>query len=320
MNNSDAETNVVEDNDADTTAVVNIDADTSAVVNSDDSTGIEGIKKRLDAPNNSPQKFEDFLQYDNLFTNKEDVVPVITNDIPNGIEGIQVRLDKINNIQIPKLLTNVKNLIDKLKDAQAKINVITFEYQKTLAKLNQDADKNQSENTALTTKLNELEKEKKTATTNQTKIIADLEKAVFAVEANLRNANDMTIQGIKPQPQQEQVTQDDLNVIYPIQNNFDTENVEIDNLKNLPSPSNQSQRQTIQDNQQEGMFPTLVSDENKENRDSLAKQILYSNKARISRGGKRKKITKKTKLRNTSKKRNKKTMSKKNKITRKRRN
>jgi hypothetical protein len=39
-----------------------------------------------------------------------------------------------------------------------------------------------------------------------------------------------------------------------------------------------------------------------------------------TKGGKKKKITKKTKLKNTSKKRNKKTMSKKNKITRKRRN
>jgi hypothetical protein len=218
---------------------------------------------------------------------------------PYSLENIKERLQHINRTQIPELIQNVMSLITKSQSSIDRLNETNNSYNEKINELIKNTNINTTEKENLNKRIEELtnkyENEKNKYINEQKKITSELVTEVAGIERQLKSA----LGDITKKESKEQGINSDTN---SIRSNFSPSNfgprVNPVNNKLLKDPSRKIIIGTIQ-------------------RDLNKRDQIYRGG---TKGGKKKKITKKTKLKNTSKKRNKKTMSKKNKITRKRRN
>ena len=218
--------------------------------------------------------------------------PLLKHQQPYSLENIKERLQHINRTQIPELIQNVMSLIAKSQYSIDKLNETNNSHNEKINELIKNININTTEKENLNKHLDELtnkyENEKNKYINEQKKITSELVTEVAGIERQLKSA----LGNITQKESKEQGINSDTN---SIRSNFSPKKNPLKFLK---------------DYQSQKIVETIQSD-------LTPKDQTYRKRPK---GGKKKKITKKTKLKNTSKKRNKKTMSKKNKITRKRRN
>ena len=250
---------------------------------------------------------------------------------PYDINSIKTRLMNINNTQIPILLANVKTLINKIKNTQGESNNSTLQYQKKLQDLINDLNNSKKtlaisneETETLKSRLLELQTIQQDNTNNannDNKIISGLVKDV---EQNLKNVINTTNeeetreQEEQTREQEEQTREPEEETREQEEQTREPEETPFSGTNPMKDNRTEPQQKQVTQEERERFNKMLNNNNNNTVKRIFARSQIGNKNALSNRGGKKKKITKTTKLKKTSKKRTKKTMSKKNKITRKR--